>query len=241
VLVLGAAAAVSLVFGSGRLWREDRRAERSMLESGCIYAAGVFLLSDVNIGVRYLLPTFPFAMILISRLWADISASGSKILHWGRNGLAALAILEALWVCPRFLTFINFTAGGPAEGWHLLTDSDFDWGQGLIDLRKWMRRNSVPSVTLAYFGLVDPAVYGVRCTPITKPGDEQFVAVSSYYLNGLENRMVTGPHQRAYIRLKYYRTLQTKQPAAVVGNTIFIYRRQVIEMAAAEAKLQFGP
>ena len=34
------------------------------------------------------------------------------------------------WVCPRFLTFVNFAVGGPSNGWRLLSDSDFDWGQG---------------------------------------------------------------------------------------------------------------
>jgi hypothetical protein len=241
VLMLGLAAAISLLWGPGRLWRQDRRAERAMLEAGLVYAGGVLFLSDLNIGVRYLLPAFPFAMILISRLWNQAIVRSGPVIRWGRNGLLLLAVFEAMWVCPRFLSFINFAAGGPGAGWRLLTDSDFDWGQGLIDLHKWMQRNSVPSVTLAYFGLVDPAVYGVRSTPITRPDDEQFVAVSSYYLNGLENRMVTGPEQRAYIQLKYYRTLQSKKPAAVVGDTIFIYPRQVIEIAAAQAKLAAGP
>jgi hypothetical protein len=241
VLVLGAATLFSLLLGPARLWRGGRRDERAMLEAGLVFAAGVFFLSDLNLGVRYLLPAFSFAIILISRLWAPGLREAGRPLRWGRNGLLAIAVLEALWVCPRFLSFVNFAAGGPSAGWHLLTDSDFDWGQGLIDLRKWMRRNSVPSVTLAYFGLVDPGVYGVRFTPITKPDDEQFVAVSSYYLNGLTNRMVIGPNRRAFIQLKYYRTLQTKPPAAVVGDTIFIYPRQVIELAAAEAGLAAGP
>jgi hypothetical protein len=241
VLALFGVAVISLLAGRGRLWSGDHRDERSMLWGGIIYAAGVFFLSDLNIGVRYLLPAFPFAAILISRLWNRQIYMPGPLLRWGRNGLLAIAVLEALWVCPRFLSFINFAAGGPASGWRLLTDSDFDWGQGLIDLRKWMTDNSVPSVTLAYFGLVDPAVYGVHCTPITRPDDESYVAVSSYYLNGLTNRMVIGPNRRAYIQLKYYQTLQTKKPVAVVGNTIFIYPRQVIELAAAQASLQSRP
>jgi len=239
VLVLGVAAAISLLRGPGRLWTQGRRAERAMLEAGLIYACGVLFLSDLNIGVRYLLPAFPFAMIVISRLWERAITGSGGALRWGRNGLLALAVLEAMWVCPRFLSFINFAAGGPGSGWHLLTDSDFDWGQGLIDLRKWMQRNSVPSVTLWYFGLVDPAVYGVQSKPIID--DEQLVGISSYYLNGLENRMVTGAQQRAYIQLNYYRSLQAQRPLAVVGNTIFIYPRRVVELAAAQAKLAAGP
>lgn len=239
VMILGLAALVSLCAGPGRFWKSDRRAERSMLEGGLIYTAGVLFLSDLNIGVRYLIPAFPFAAILISRLWAPNLWEAAKVLRWGRNTLLALAVAEALWVCPRFLTFINFAAGGPGSGWRLLSDSDFDWGQGLIDLRKWMAANSVPRVTLWYFGLVDPAVYGVQYT--TKIGDEPLVAVSSYFLDGLTNRMVVGRQKRVYIHLGYSHALAAQRPVAVVGNTIFIYPRQAVELAAAQANLAAGP
>jgi len=91
VLMLGAAAAISLLWGPGRLWRQDRRTERAVLEAGLVYAGGVLFLSDLNIGVRYLLPAFPFAMILISRLWNQAIVRSGSVIRWGRNGLLLLA------------------------------------------------------------------------------------------------------------------------------------------------------
>jgi len=148
----------------------------------------------------------------------------------------ALLAVETLLVCPRFLTFVNFAVGGPSNGWRLLSDSDFDWGQGLIDLRRWMNDHQVHSVALAYFGYVDPAAYGIQFSPIIHPGKNKYVAVSSYFLDGMENRAVTGRNQRAVVGLPYGRQLQAKAPIAVVGHTIFIYSADEMEGAALEWK-----
>ncbi len=196
------------------------------------------VFGDLNIGTRYLLPMFPLGFILISRLWSIDPVplnQPATVLPYLRDGLLALLAVETLLVCPRFLTFVNFAVGGPANGWRLLSDSDFDWGQGLIDLRNWMQRQHVRSVALAYFGFVDPAVYGVRFLPIIHPGDNQYVAVSSYFLDGLENRVVTGRNRRSIVALPYSRALQAKPPIAVAGHTIFIYSREEVEAAAVES------
>ena len=122
----------------------------------------------------------------------------------------------------RFLTFVNFAVGGPSNGWRLLSDSDFDWGQGLIDLRNWMNDQRVSSVALAYFGFVDPEAYGINFTPIIHPGKERYIAVSSYFLDGLENRIVTGRNshgeiERACLRLRYFK-LQRRRPSRSRGT-----------------------
>jgi 4-amino-4-deoxy-L-arabinose transferase-like glycosyltransferase len=221
--------------------------ELSLLLALGVFAAGVVFLGDLNIGTRYLLPAFPLAMILISRLWREDSppsttdarepAAGSRgsLLARARNILLLLLATETLLVCPYYLSFVNVAAGGTANGWRLLTDSDFDWGQGLIALRRWMRNNNVTSVTQAYFGFVDPSIYSIRSTPITARSDEPFVAISSYYLNGLENRLVIHGSDRVIIRLPYAAALRRYKPVVVVGDTIFIYSRRDVEFAAAEA------
>jgi hypothetical protein len=215
--------------------------EWSVFLGGAIFVLGVVCLSDLNIGTRYLLPAFPFTFILVSRIWSiERRATERKpaMLPYLRDGLLAMLAIETLFVCPRFLTFVNFAVGGPSNGWRLLSDSDFDWGQGLIDLRSWMDQHNVPSVALAYFGYVDPAAYGIRFQPIIAPGKEQYVAVSSYFLDGLENRMVTAVNRRAIVGLPYYKTLQEKPPIGVAGHTIFIYSRDEIESAAEESAIR---
>ncbi len=236
MIILAGWTLFSFIKRSGRKWASDPAAESSLLEAGLVFFCGVVLLSDLNIGTRYLLPAFPLCIILMSRLWSTAASLqfpvGGK-LRLARTGLIVLLAMETLWVAPRFLSFINFAFGGPSNGWWLLTDSDFDWGQSLVDLQVWMKDHSVPCVTLAYFGLVDPRIYGVDFTPITLPSSDPYVAISSYYLDGKKNRMVVGPLRRIYPDVYYHQALQGEKPVAVVGNTIFIYHRQDVMDAIA--------
>ncbi|HEX4055638.1 MAG TPA: glycosyltransferase family 39 protein [Tepidisphaeraceae bacterium] len=238
MLLLLAAAVASALARRGAPAPARRSGEWSVFLAVAVFAAGVMVFGDLNIGTRYLLPMFPLGFILISRLWSIDPVPLNQprsVMPYLRDGLLAFLAVETLLVCPRFLTFVNFAVGGPANGWRLLSDSDFDWGQGLIDLRNWMSDHHVPSVALAYFGYVDPAVYRVNFLPIIHPGDDQYVAVSSYFLDGLENRVVTGRNRRSIVALPYSRSLQAKPPVAVVGHTIFIYSRDEVEAAAVES------
>jgi hypothetical protein len=221
---------------------KENRGELGLLSALAVFAGAVIFLGDLNIGTRYLLPGFPLAIILISRLWrnrpigefAKMQNTPRKLTRL-RNVLLALLAVETMLVCPWFLSFINVAAGGSASGWRLLSDSDFDWGQGLIALRRWMHANRQPSITQAYFGLVDPAIYSIQSTPITGEGKGPFVAVSSYYLNGLENRLVIQGSRRAIIRLPYAAALRRRRPVAVIAGTLFIYSRRDVEAAALES------
>jgi hypothetical protein len=145
-----------------------------------------------------------------------------------------LAAVEHLAVVPRSLTFVHAAAGGPAGGYRLLNDSNYDWGQGLIDLRAWMRHHGVERVHLAYFGSVDPRVYGIAYTPLVEPGDEPYVAVSSFYLVGLAHRMQTPRGRTGFVDVPFHAELERKTPVARAGPTIFVYTRRQVEEAIAE-------
>jgi hypothetical protein len=235
MLLLAAAAAASKLAIRGSAPPARGAGERSLFYGLVVFALGVLMLGDLNIGTRYLLPAFPLAIILISRIWSIDRPAASKthsLMPYLRDALLVVLGIETLWVCPRFLTFVNFAVGGPSNGWRLLTDSDYDWGQGLIDLRQWMAQQQVPSVALAYFGYVDPRAYGVHFTPLIHPGDARFVAISSYFVDGLANRIPLGNGKHQWIELPYYRELQTRAPLAVLGHTIFIYSYADVESAA---------
>lgn len=44
----------------------------------------------------------------------------------------------------------------------ILTDSNVDWGQGLLALRDYERKHPDEQIHLAYFGSVNPSLYGIR-------------------------------------------------------------------------------
>ena len=126
------------------------------------------------------------------------------------------------------------------DRYRLLNDSNFDWGQGLFDLRKWMEQNGVKSIGLFYFASVDPGVYGINYRLINDVQDEQYIAVSSYFVAGLSHRLPGENGQTDFVRIPFYHELQRQMPAAVAGGTIFVYRRGDFAQAIAEYRKEHG-
>jgi hypothetical protein len=116
------------------------------------------LNTRVQIGVRLLYPLVAFLHIAL----AVACASGTG--RWRRIGLGAgwLAMLAsgliAMSYWPDGLRHTNHLWGDPARGYERLTDSNYDWGQGLPDLADWWAVNSRPRLYVWYYG-TDPAVY----------------------------------------------------------------------------------
>lgn len=153
-----------------------------------------FLLSmssALNIGYRHLLPILPFLLVCISGLAgretcplpsAQVTvrrparAHGlTKKLCCAGPYLALLALLIAdLWIHPHYLSFFNLASGGPKNGWHILVDSNIDWGQDLLRLKSWMAENEVAEVNLGWFGSADPGHYGIPYRPLPGLGRDEF-------------------------------------------------------------------
>jgi len=73
----------------------------------------------------------------------------------------------------------------PDNSYRLLSDSNVDWGQGLLALRKYQEDHPGQPFALAYFGSVDPQVYGIQVRPLAE--DERTsgtVVVSATQLSG---------------------------------------------------------
>ena len=181
-----------------------------------------------HVGVRHLLPIYPFILL--------IGAAGAMVLVRGRAGRVAIGGLIAFWVAmvadvyPHTLTFFNGFVGGPSNGYKYLADSNVDWGQGLKLLKKWMDRQSVSHIGLAYFGTADPAYYDIDYTPLpaatpgmhlpsikrtwAKPRLPGYVAVGATVLTGV----YLDPEWQLF-----YRGLQETRPVAVLGYSMFVY------------------
>lgn len=137
--------------GGGRLWVWGAFAATPVL--------AMTLLTDINLGLRYVLPALPFVFLLAggclaaSRLrWWKLLAV--PLLAWN---LAALARVH-----PHELSYFNELAGGPANGRQWLIDSNLDWGQDLRGLTRWLEMNpDWRSAKLAYWGTVPPIFEGI--------------------------------------------------------------------------------
>lgn len=204
---------------------KERRTEKFWL---CFPAAAYFAaacLSKTQIGVRHILPVFPFLIVLgacgAARIW-------EKKL-WGRVVCAAAGLWLAASVGrahPHHLAYFNEAVGGPSQGYRRLVDSNLDWGQGLKELGAELSRRGGPPIYLCYFGVADPSYYGIRYLPfgfypivdrregVEIPPDSGpvFLAVSATNL------------QAAYYTDKdIFSWLKSRTPAFVAGHSIFLY------------------
>jgi hypothetical protein len=186
------------------------------------------MTSRLNIGLRHILPIYPFVILM-----AALAGEALLTRVGGRRGAVALGAvllagaLEYGRAYPDTLAFFNAAAGGPRRGFEYLADSNVDWGQGLKPLKRWMDRHAVTRINLAYFGVADPAYYGIESTPIwgstiptLAPQDigppllPGYVAVSVTLLNGVP----FAPDQR-----EFYKPLRDREPAALIGGSIRVY------------------
>jgi len=181
--------------------------------------------SKFNIGLRHILPIYPFLFVWISGQVATIWASRRRTAQWGVSLLGIWLLISTLRVSPDYLAFFNEAAGGPGNGHKVLVDSNLDWGQDLKGLRNWMSDHGVSRIQLAYFGTVDPAYYGIDAEPFpgtlavqsrSKLGSApapSHIAISATYLKGLYlwNR-------------DQYASFRQQKPVAVIGHSIWVFR-----------------
>ena len=250
ILALAGLAAWSFVRSCRAGWPQHRL-EVPLLTTVFIIGMCTSILVQLNIGIRYLLPVFPLAFILMGRLWS-VPQAGAALPRWTSRvatGLLLTLAVEHAMIAPRYLTFFNAAVGGPSRGWRVL--ADLDEGQGLIELRRWMPAHNVSRIALAYFGSVDPAVYRIDYTPVAWPNERWaeglpqeltagYVGVSSVFLSGLTHAMPTPQGWTPFLcSIPFWRELQVHHPVAVVASTIFIYRRD--DFVAAWTRWKAGP
>lgn len=206
--------------------RKDRMAEFFLLIPVAVYFS-LAVWSRLNIGLRHILPVYPFLFVLLGGTAAELWNGRTKI----KRGLLILLGLWYLWssvsIYPHYLAFFNELVGGARNGYKVLTDSSLDWGQDLKGLKRWMEEYGVERIQLAYFGTADPNYYGIDALYL--PGSIVFsprpesknrevpnhLAVSATYIYGV--------HSGRPLK-EFYKPLRFRKPIATIGYTIFIYR-----------------
>jgi len=176
--------------------------------------------NEINVGLRYILPAFPFLF-----LWAGAPAALALQNRFAR--LAGSAVLLAyaaasLSIFPHYLAFFNAWAGGPDKGHEHLLDSNLDWGQDLKGLANYVKTEGIEELGFAYFGHVDPKIYGIDYHVVGKEPETGIIAVSANYLYGLPY-LITYTEQPIPIRPNTFAWLEDDEPVATIGHTVLVF------------------
>lgn len=233
-------ALIALIFGLKNILKSQSKNIRSILEwsrenfaitAGLIFIAVYWtqaMTSNLNIGVRHVLPTFPFIYIIVAR----------QVVRWIKGAeienpqtifvtiLLFWMIISVLIVYPYFLSYYNALGGGTRDGYKIATDSNYDWGQDLKRLKNFVEENKIQKIAIDYFGGGNPQYYfGNKFEPWWSakgtPPTGSWFAISATFRQGA---LATPAHNFIQKPEDTYSWLQGKNPVARAGTSIFIYK-----------------
>lgn len=204
--------------------------------------------SSNQIGIRYVLPTFPLLFVLAGQAvrCLEIRKPASSAQTWGGRlaWVALLAAPLALRFHPHHLAYFNSLAGGPSEGrWHLV-DSNIDWGQDLHALKHYLDQQKITDVGLAYFGTVIPAKVGISShLPPSRFPQPGWHAISVNFVQGRPHAIRDDHGDRTQVGIDEFGYFRFFEPVAKIGYSIYVYRitqQDVARYATALQQMQRG-
>ncbi|HEX3358473.1 MAG TPA: hypothetical protein VHS31_15980 [Tepidisphaeraceae bacterium] len=220
-ILLAAATALYL------LRRNPPSASTIWLIACLVFPAGAILAismaSNVNVGLRHIFSVYPPIYVAVGITAAKLWPTLSPPRRWILPAFIGLLAAESFSAFPDYIAYFNFASGGSRGGINLLGDSNLDWGQDLPLLAHWQAEHPDRSLTLLYFGTVDPNFFHINTTPDLRQAS--VLAVSATDLQGIS---ASPPVRR---RLAYIRSLQ---PMQVLGGTIYLYNWTPIQEQAME-------
>jgi len=188
------------------------------------------IAGNLNIGIRHLLPVFPFAYILamfgthqavksISKTKLRQAATVFFFLVFGWYAFSSLSVF------PHYLSYYNGLAGGTENGYEIAVDSNYDWGQDFYRLLAFVEKENIEEIYLDYFGGEDEEYWlGEKYIRLNPKGIKEppkgWLAVSLNQLMGGIAKPAPGFDQET----GYYDWLKEYSPVAKAGYSIFIYR-----------------
>jgi hypothetical protein len=217
-----------LVLASLVLWRAGtgwRRRDALFLLLPVALVLVATARGRINIGLRHVLPIYPFLFVAASRL-ATVRLGPRWLVPVLLGAAVSATALSSLRVAPHQLAYFNELVGGPGEGYRYLSDSNIDWGQALKGVRAYMDREGLPMIYLSYFGNVPPAVYGIRYQyapafgglrgfPFSVFPDDLARRVLAISVLNLQGTWFREPD--------LYHWLFRRTPVAKIGYAIFVY------------------
>jgi 4-amino-4-deoxy-L-arabinose transferase-like glycosyltransferase len=162
--------------------------------------------TDRQLGIRYILPVFPY--IIIATIYGiniliSLKAKTGKITCYF---LILWIIFASLFTYPNYLTYFNLFIGGPSKGYKYFAGSNLDWGQDLPAVKKWLKKKNNPKVYLIYFGPTNPELYNIE-----QSNTPEYIIISASSLYALKSNNI------------FYRFLFDSRPYTVINNSILVY------------------
>lgn len=193
-------------------------------QSALLFVALFFAVaatSRIALGVRYVLPVYPFLYAAIAILLPRVVTERKRAVLVG--ALLAWHIGASLVAWPSYLSYFNELIGSQRNADRFLIDSNLDWGQDLRRLGIWMKENDVPFIRVDYFGAGDIRYElgsrGERWTgPRPEPIPPGWFAVSRHFYRTSFDPRESPVDYDSYLAASRARYVTT------IGGSIDVYR-----------------
>lgn len=224
---------------AGRRYSAGWRSELLVLAPPLVVLFFVSALPGYQSHVRYVLPGLPFLFV-----WASKTARAFARKDWPFTAIVCTGVAwltaSSLWVYPHSLSYFNELVGGPRRGHEHLLDSNIDWGQDLLYLKRWLDEHpGARPFYLTCSAAMDPRLAGIDflapsslSDPVRpRPSDDAspsvlqpgWHAASVNMLHGAGFSVADGRGGVQDMTPAYFASLLRREPVAMAGYSIYIY------------------
>jgi hypothetical protein len=236
-LILLAAAVYAIASGRMRNRFGGSRAIVFLCVPPAIYLL-VAMGSHMNIGARHILPVYAFLYVLGAG--AATAVIGAK-RAWFCLALVALQMVTSIHAAPDYMAYSNELAGGPSKTYKYLSDSNTDWGQQLVAVRKYVDQHEIKDCWFVYFaqGAADFRDYGIPCKPLPTVDTAWWLNEEMDVPAAIDGVVFVSDGDRAGFEfgpapLNPYEQFKGLTPDATIGHGVYVYRGHFeIPLAAA--------
>lgn len=203
-----------------------------------LFYSYVSITGNLNIGFRHLFPVLPFLYMLVAKTMADVykrhlhEPITHQMIAFLFGVIMFIVIAIPILSYPSYLSYFNAAAGGHSKGYLYATDSNYDWGQDLKHLRKYVDTENkrctlietntpcgIDKIRVDYFGGSNPGYYlgdkYISWWASKKPEAGWYAISSFFYQESLYKKLAPGEQNYAW--------LKEKTPLARAGDSFFIY------------------
>ena len=217
-----------------------KRREMCFLLLPAIFFFAVALTSGINIGVRHILPVYPFLIVAaaVGAVWLSRQSVVSRYV------LIALLLYHAgttiFRVAPYYVPFANDFWGGSENTHQIYRDPNLDFGQNNKFVKEYLAREKITACWFAPHGNIELVAAEQPCRLL--PGsfglsisDQPHEAVPPVIEGTVILTAMVFPPRGG----KEYAPVTQSEPVTVIGHGVFVYRgRFEVPLVAALSRTE---
>jgi len=159
---------VAVALLSPALWRQHKLELVFALIPTAVFMFAA-MSSKINLGVRHILPIFPF-LIVLAAFAISWYAGRSRLAAALCAALLLFQVVSYMRSYPNEIAYANEVWGGPSHLYRYLGDSNVDWGQSLYRVKEYIAARGITDCWIAWFGARRPSFEGLPCKLLAGPG-----------------------------------------------------------------------